>query len=238
MNIAICGDNREEREELRILLEKVWKNACISESEDGRELIERMEAGEVYELVFLDIFMNQVGGLEAGKIIRSRYPRTEVVLVSVSREFGPEAFDLNAFYYLVKPYQEKQIWKLQERFRKVYGPLIEVHDVNTRQKQKIPYHKITYIESMHNYLFIHTVSGIPVKIRESLRNFMENLDERFLKVNRGIIVNMEAVERMNTDSCKVDGVVFMLSRRQRSECRKKYSEYLFQHYLDDQEQTE
>ena len=67
---------------------------------------------------------------------------------------------------------------------------------------------------------------------------MENLDERFLKVNRGIIVNMEAVERMNTDSCKVDGVVFMLSRRQRSECRKKYSEYLFQHYLDDQEQTE
>ena len=54
-----------------------------------------------------------------------------------------------------------------------------------------------------------------------------------MRINRGVIVNMEAVEKMNTDSCEIDGMIFMLSRRQRTENRKKYNDYLFRHYMDD-----
>ena len=102
MKIAICDDNSNELEELRDLLEKIWEDAEITESEDGQQLIDRMESGDTYDLVFLDVFMNKVGGIEAGRVIRSRYSRTKIILVSVSREFGPEAFELDAFYYLVK----------------------------------------------------------------------------------------------------------------------------------------
>ncbi|MGI6012022.1 MAG: LytR/AlgR family response regulator transcription factor [Ruminococcus sp.] len=235
MNIAICDDNQKERRELRNMLEKAWKNAEITESGDGRELLNLMEMGKDFDLVFLDVFMKQMGGIETGRVIRSQYPKAEIVLVSVSREFGPEAFELNAFYYLVKPYQESLIRKVKERYQKINNFQIEIYDVNSRQMQKIPYHKITYIESMRNYLYIHMISGSFVKVRESLQNFMEELDDRFLRINRGVIVNMEAVEKMNNDSCEVDGVTFMLSRRQRSENRRKYSDFLFQHYMGEQE---
>ncbi|MGI6007531.1 MAG: LytR/AlgR family response regulator transcription factor [Ruminococcus sp.] len=235
MDIAICDDNKEERKELRNMLEKIWKDVRITEGSDGQDLLNLLEAGETYDLVFLDIFMDRVGGMEAGRIIRSRYPRIEVVLVSVSREFGPEAFELNAFYYLVKPYQEKLLRKVKERFQKINDSRIEVYDVNSRQKQRIPYRKITYIESMRNYLYVHMDAGPAVKLRESLQSFMERLDERFLKINRGVIVNMEAVEKMDADSCEVDGVVFMLSRRQRVENRRKYNDFLFQHYMEGQD---
>lgn len=71
-----------------------------------------------------------------------------------------------------------------------------------------------------------------VKVRGSLQTFAENLDERFLRINRGIIVNMEAVEKMNLDSCEIEGLVFMLSRRQRAEKRRKYNDYIFKYYMD------
>ena len=57
---------------------------------------------------------------------------------------------------------------------------------------------------------------------------MEKLDERFLRINRGVIVNMEAVEKMNTQSCEIAGVTFMLSRKTRAESRKKYNDYMFE----------
>ena len=76
-------------------------------------------------------------------------------------------------------------------------------------------------------------TGAVIKVRESLQMFMTNLDDRFLRINRGVIVNMEAVERMNTDSCEVEGMVFMLSRRQRAENRRKYNDYIFKHYMEE-----
>ena len=231
MNIAICDDSREERRELRDILEKLQKDAVITECEDGQELLDRM-AGETFDLVFVDIFMNQVGGLEISRAIHRLYSDTEVVLVSFSREFGPEAFEVNAFYYLVKPYEEEQVKKVMERFGQMNQSLAAIYDVNSRRRRKIPLRKITYIESMHNYLYIHMISEAVLKVRGSLQDFQKQLDDRFLRINRGVIVNMEAVEKMNTDSCKIDGVIFMLSRRQRMENRKKYNDYLFRQYMD------
>ena len=43
---------------------------------------------------------------------------------------------------------------------------------------------------------------------------------------------MEAVEKMNLDSCEIEGLVFMLSRRQRAEKRRKYNDYIFKYYMD------
>ena len=72
-----------------------------------------------------------------------------------------------------------------------------------------------------------------VRVRGSLQEVMKNLDERFLRINRGVIVNMEAVDRMNTDSCEVGGMIFMLSRRQRADSRRKYNDYIFRHYMEE-----
>ena len=99
MKIAVCDDNEKERSQLSELLEVVWPDAQVFLFGDGEEILSQIRTGKSYDLVFLDIFMEKVGGIEAGKQIRELYPETEVVLVSVSREFGPEAFELNAFYY-------------------------------------------------------------------------------------------------------------------------------------------
>ena len=235
MRIAVCDDNGNERQELQNILTAVWPEAKLSAYGDGQELLNQMDSGEVFDLVFLDIFMEKIGGMDAGRMIQERYPDTKFILVSVSREFGPEAFELNAFYYLVKPYKMELVQKIKERFQKNSSPTLEIYDVNSRQKQRVPCQKITYVESMHNYLYLHLTSGVVLRVRESLQEFMTNLDDRFLRINRGVVVNMEAVDRMNTDSCEVDGMVFMLSRRQRSENRRKYNDYIFKHFMEERD---
>lgn len=193
----------------------------------------KSRGGEAYGLIFLDIFMEETDGLEIGGEIRRRFPETELVFVSVSREFGPEAIDLDALYYLVKPYRRGLLFKIKKRFNRIHMPQLEVYDADIRQNQKIPYRRIVYIESIHNYLYIHLATEAVVRVRGSLQEVMKNLDERFLRINRGVIVNMEAVDRMNTDSCEVGGMIFMLSRRQRADSRRKYNDYIFRHYMEE-----
>lgn len=233
MRIAVCDDNKRECSELSEMLNLVWPDAQLDLFYGGQELLSQIDTGKIFDLVFLDIFMEEISGIETGKRIRKYHPEIEIVLISVSREFGPEAFELNAFYYLVKPCQRELLQKIKERFQKKIVPKLTIYDVRSRQEQEVPYQKITYIESMHNYLYIHMMTGAVIKVRESLQTFMTNLDDRFLRINRGVIVNMEAVERMNTDSCEVDGMVFMLSRRQRTENRRKYNDYIFKHYMEE-----
>lgn len=233
MRIAICDDDREDIKSLRESLEDIWSDVKIDEYEDGNRLIEVQETGESYDLIFLDIFMKESDGICIGRTIKEKWPDVELVLISSSKEFGAEAFEMNALFYLVKPHRRELLQEIKSRFQKKHVSKVTVYDSSSKQNQDIPYHRISYIESMHNYLYIHLVTGMTVKARSGVTEFMERLDDRFLRINRGVIVNMEAVEKMNLDSCQIGGVTFGLSRRQRAENRKKYHDYIFQHYMEE-----
>lgn len=233
MRIAICDDDREDIKALKESLEGIWPEAEIDGYEDGERLIEAQGPEGIYDLIFLDIFLEKSDGISIGRKIKETWPDVELVFISSSKEFGAEAFEINALFYLVKPHRSELLLEIKNRFRKKHVSSVTIYDAGSRQNQDIPYHRITYIESLHNYLYIHLVTGMTVRTRASVSEFMERLDERFLRINRGVIVNMEAVEKMNLDSCQIDGLTFVLSRRQKTENRKRYQDYMFQHYMDE-----
>lgn len=228
MNIAVCDDEREDREELCRDLTEIWENAQIHGFENGVDVVRKIRQGSYYDLIFMDIIMEQSDGIMTGKEIRRYYPGIELVYISNSREFGPEIYELNALHYLVKPYTREKLEEVKIRFLKRRERRRKAVIHLGREKQKdIPLHMITYIESSHNNLLIHLITGSEVKIRGSLRGFMDRLDERFLRINRGVIVNMESIEQMGTDSCEIAGITFMLSRKGKAENKRKYSDWLF-----------
>lgn len=232
MRIAICDDSRNDAEHLQAGLEKVWPDIEVEIYDSAESLIDAMESREVCSLLFLDIYLGGMNGIQAAEILRERWPDLEIVLISTSREFGPEAYELNALYYLVKPYNEELLEKIRERYRGKHASGVTIYNSASRQKQVVPYHRIMYIESARNDLYIHLINGAEIRIRHSLQDFMKELDGRFLQINRGVTVNMDEVEKMNPDSCEIGGVVFMLSRRQRMECRRKYNDYIFRIYME------
>lgn len=170
--------------------------------------------------------MDHLNGIDAGKWIYENFPQIYMVFVSESRDFGPELFELNALHYLVKPCRIEELREVRRRYaeRERNDAVVRVE---SRNRDEIPFPMITYIESVHNNLEIHLRSGGMVTVRNSLQNFMEKLEDRFLRIKRGIVVNMDAVEKMNSDSCEICGMTFMLSRKTRRESRKRYNDFLF-----------
>lgn len=233
MRIAVCDNDKFERGLLCSEIRKIWEDAAITEYDNGMELYRQIQKGAYFDLVFLDILMDGENGIETGKKIRRYCPAMALVFVSASREFGPEAFELNALYYLVKPCDSFQMAEVKRRYQRGRENKVLIH-LGRNQTQEIPCSMITYIESVHNNLLIHLVTGATVKIRGSLQGFMEEVDDRFIRVNRGILVNMEAIEQMNTDSCQVAGMIFMLSRKERAANKRRYNNWLFRTAMGEQ----
>lgn len=233
MNIAICDDDSYDAEQLKNVLAEVWPESETDIYDSAESLLNCMGEKE-YALLFLDIYIKETDGIQIGRMIREKWPDQEIVLVSTSREFGPEAYELSALYYLVKPYDSELVTEVRGRYRKKHAAGVLVYNSASRRRREIPYNRITYVESVRNDLYIHLQNGSEVKMRQSMQDFMNELDDRFLRINRGVIVNMDAVEKMKPDSCEIDGMVFMLSRRQRADCRKKYNDYIFRTYMGEE----
>lgn len=228
MRIMICDDEKEARDELRRCVNAVWPEAGVEEADSARTVLQKIRRGEMYDLLFLDIYLDTVGGIEAGSWIRDNFPEISMVFVSNSREFGPELFAMNALHYLMKPCTVSSMKEVRRRYVERQTKNAAVRIRGGFQEREIPFQRIAYIESEHNNLRIHLINGSLLTVRDSLQNYMEKLDERFLRINRGVVVNMEVVDSMNADSCEIGGKIFLLSRKSRRESRRRYNDYLFE----------
>ena len=227
MRIIVCVRDRHERDFLAIRIREVWPDAGIVTAESGQEAIRKIQTGQACDLIFLNIGAEEgISDLDVGKWIYRNFPELKMVFVSNSREFGPELFEINALHYLVKPYGRKELEEVRRRYeeRVKKEAVISIHAKD--HQENLPFQRIAYIESEHNNLRIHLISGTALTVRDSIQNMLKKLDDRFLRINRGVVVNMEAVEQMKADSCEIAGKTFMLSRRNRSELRRKYQDFL------------
>lgn len=228
MKIMICDDEKEAREFLRGCVENVWTGSEIQEADSAQAVLQLIRKGQTYDLLFLDIYLHEMDGIEAGKWIKDNFPEINMVFVSNSRAFGPELFEIGALHYLVKPCGVKEMEEVKRRFedRRRQDAFLRIR--SGAQGKEIPFQRIAYIESEHNNLHIYLLNGTVFTVRDSIQNYMDRLDDRFLRINRGVIINMEAVDRMNVDSCEIAGKIFLLSRKTRAESRKRYNDYLFE----------
>lgn len=159
MRIAVCDDSREDAVHLKSGLEKIWPDAQIDIYDGAGEVLAAMEGEKACDLVFFDICLDGMSGIQAAGILRKSWPDTECVFISTSREYGPEAYELNALYYLVKPYKEELLEEIRNRYRKKHVAGVMIYNSIARQKQEVPFHSITYVESARNDLYIHLTGG-------------------------------------------------------------------------------
>ena len=127
MRITICDDEPAELAKLRALTETYIRRrgldmelACYSFARELLDSERRTGMGEVY---LLDVLMPDMNGIELGRFLHSRQPRTVIIYLTTSRDFYPEAFSVRAFSYLVKPVEETALFRdLDECFSLLVPP--------------------------------------------------------------------------------------------------------------------
>lgn len=232
IKILVCDDSKFDLDELATKIKKILPNANLTLATSGKEVFQALDNDPDMDFIFLDIYIEEINGLQIAKRIQNHYGDCKIVFVSDSRAFGPEAFALGAVHYLLKPVDVNALNKLFEQHRTKDMVSIRVLDVQTRQNVDVHLRNIEYIESAHNYVYLHLIKGNTIKYRISISELEKLLDERFLKISRGIVVNMDRIEKMTTDLCQIKGQMFMLSRKNKINIRKTFHHYIFQKYME------
>ncbi|MDE6594062.1 MAG: LytTR family DNA-binding domain-containing protein [Oscillospiraceae bacterium] len=226
MNIAVADDDKSIREYICELIKKHDPECSLNSYAAGKELL---ASGKNFDIVFLDIKMNGINGINTAKLLRER--REDVVLVFVTgiKEHVFEALELYAFQYLLKPIDEKKLIEVLYRAEKEADKNKERCRLFIKTKNlTIDQSDILYIESHGKKLEIHTV-GLRenIVIYGTLENIQSKLGENFYRCHRSYIVNMMYIEEYDNESITlVYGDKVYLTKKKYGEFVKAYMWYL------------
>lgn len=117
LKVIIVDDELPSRMELTFILEKIKDLKIVASCSLGQDALDYLQHNQA-DLIFLDIEMPQITGLEIAQIIRNTIPNPPSIIFSTGfSEFAVTAFELNAFDYILKPYTTERILTSIMRFR-------------------------------------------------------------------------------------------------------------------------
>ncbi|MBC8535914.1 LytR/AlgR family response regulator transcription factor [Feifania hominis] len=234
MNIAIIDDSSADRQ----LLEDYIRHYCsahhmqvhCSPYESGEAFLEQFESA-LFDVIFLDIYMNGVDGIHVAERIREVDESCLIIFVTTSDHHAVRSYRVRAFDYLVKPYDypclEETMDLVSAATHQKYR-YIEVKEGRTQTR--ILLHDILYVDYYNHYVQIHTRQRM-VRTYMPFSEFAPLLlgEPQFLCCYRNCIVNLDEVALMDeTDFLMTDGIRIPILRRQRAEVRQRYADYTFE----------
>lgn len=176
----------------------------FSEPSAGLKAIEE----KIPDLVFLDIQMNSVSGLE----IANRIPKgCCIIFTTAHAKYALEGFNLDAVDFLHKPFSYERFGQAVDKaYRRMETQQIAVPQVLSVIQEycniSIPLEDITYIEALGNYVKIFRQSGGHVLSRTNMKAIATQLPERgFIRVHRSFIVAVRKIQKFTRTSILVEG---------------------------------
>lgn len=227
LRIAICDDEDVCRTELRTVLDRVLSargaRASCEEYATGRELIAD-SAKQPFDLVFLDVYLEQENGLSVARALRSAGASTNIVFLTVSREHAVDSYEVRATDYLIKPVSEQGIERVLDRVLPSSVPRLAFR-VGTGRRY-IPYGDILYLESRDHAVLLHTVDGACYRGFAKLGDVQDQLDDgRFLRCHRSCLVNMDYIADVRDDFVLRDGTRVPVRVKEKRKMHEAYHRY-------------
>ena len=197
-SIAICDDLESERISLARMVQSYARERGISVRlrlfSSGEGLLEALRTSEDIRLLFLDIYMPGLSGLDTARRIRSAGIQLSIIFATTSQDHGLESFEVQASDYLVKPFRADEVSAcLDWYFSHVPEPLRLLSVYSEGEQQQVPLASISYIDVYGHQSRIHTPRGV-ITARRGLDDLEAAIDSRdFLRCHRSFLVNLNHV---------------------------------------------
>ena len=216
INCIIVDDEPTARDILQILLEKLGGVQIIASCKNAKEANEVIHTNTV-DLIFLDIHMPDMSGITLAKII----PKScKIIFTTAFREYAVEGFDLQAVDYLLKPIALERLSQaiLKYRSESTLIPLEKVNSKNyitirsERKMIKLNWSDLIFIESLGDYLKIHTTSKTIIT-RETISGIESKLPtDDFIRIHRSFIISISYIQSYNHNHVEIHGKTLPISR--------------------------
>ena len=230
LHIAICDDEKDFVANLTALLNQYaaerGEEIKVTAYYDGMELIERYDPS--IDLIFLDIQMRLMDGLQAAEHIRQVDETVGILFLTTMTQYGLEGYKYQAVNYIIKPIRyvrlKAELDQWLKRHRKDTNPAIVV--TNDAGKYKIALNSLRYIETFSRNLLLHTEQE-NIICYKSMKEMEQELKEKgFVRCHTSYIVNLFYVKGINKlEIVLVTGEAIPISQPKRKEFMKKLAEY-------------
>lgn len=203
LKIAVCEDNEIDSAILINFVEAYMNKRQlafhIDSYSNGADLLSSFHQGS-YHLIFLDIFMDYMNGIDVGKVIRSIDFQTEFIFCTSSSEYALESYDMLALGYLLKPFDVRRMELLLDRFVQRFDHLS--YQTITVKCQYEDYtlrlNEIMYIHSDDKLLFFHLANGDEIRSYGKLSLLENQLSSTFfLRCHQRYIINMDYIQTID-----------------------------------------
>ena len=197
ITFAICDDEPLMARELAghlagYMKEKSTTDYSVSSFSNGRALL---ESGGSFDVIFLDIQMEQPDGMETARLLRQRGVHSLLIFVTVLKECVFDSFQVEAFDYLLKPLDSA-------RFRQTMDRVLRALERRTAEDlviqrgtgcEVVLLSNIVYCEVLGRKIYLHKSDGTVSDYYDKLEDLERRVDGRFFKCHRSYLVNLDYV---------------------------------------------
>ena len=232
LNAAICSDDNIICSTIKKWLVDLRPNYMVDMYDSGEKLLKKEKE---YDLIYMDIEMTGMGGLQAAKLLREKKSYALIIFFVNHMEYMQEAFMVRAFRLLKKPVNLAEIsaslYEAERELMKNRKIILEL----ANEKRLVNMKDIACFEASGDGTYIYTKEEV-LESNKPLRYWSEKMDgEYFVRVHRAYMVAVGHVKSVKRELAEINYVKYPVpvSRRKMqifmkalNEYVKKYAEYL------------
>ena len=228
LQIAVCDGDEIMGEKLKQLIEsRLQKEGDyrVLAFSTGRRLL---ESGIHFDIYFLDIDLKDINGIDMARRLRQG-SEAVIVFVTALKEYIFDAFDVQAFQYLLKPIDEQKFFQVLDKAVAECRSMKQSEPLVIRVKgvyQNVPKENILYAENDARKIILH-LKGEQIAYYSKMSELEGLLGRQFFRCHRGYLVNLGAVKSYDTGSIQIkNGETILMAKQKYGDFVTAYMEYL------------
>lgn len=214
--IAICDDSDADRQYVLNMV-RAWAAAAghlvhTDAFASAESFLFHYAQESDYDILLLDIEMGAMDGVTMAKQLRKSNDTVQIIFITGYPDYISEGYEVAALHYLMKPVKEEKLWAVLDRAAgKIAKNEKVLHFSLGGEMVRIPVYRIRYADVFGNYVTIHAQSDVTVKM--TLGELEKQLDDRFYRVGRSVLVNLTQISRVTKGEIRLsDGTALPLPR--------------------------
>lgn len=154
MKIAICEDEK-------IIAEKIWnfffdmKDINAKCYPDAESLLSEYENGERYDLIFCDVVMNAMNGIDLCRAVKKLDENVYFCMITNYVDYAPSGYEAGVFRYLLKPVEKKDVLRVLEDMQNISSSSQKIVIRSFHESVIIKSESLIYIEVKDKYSYVH-----------------------------------------------------------------------------------
>ena len=228
LRIAVCDDEKSMGEYLKQLIKRGIadrKDCRIEVFSSGEELLEK---GKGFDIYFLDIDLKGMSGIDMARSLRQE-SEAVIVFVTALKEYVFDAFDVQAFQYLLQPINEEKFFRVLRQAVAECEPEKASEPLVIRVKglyRNIPRDSILYAENEGRKIVLH-LKEEQISYYAKMSELEGMLGDTFFRCHRGYLVNLNAVKGYDTGNIQIkNGETILMAKQKYSAFVDAYMEFL------------